>query len=213
MTMRGGDPTTSVARADKPVSLPAPRHRGHVPLEHAMSARRSVRDFAPGPIALAELAQILWAAQGISGPDGLRTAPSAGALYPIELYVVAGEVEGLAPGLYHYEPGAHALRAVTGGDRRRAAASAALGQDWIAAAAAVLVIAAVFRRTSAKYGERGERYVHVEAGHAGQNACLQAVALGLGATVVGAFDDAAVKAIIGRDQPAEPIVLLPIGRS
>jgi SagB-type dehydrogenase family enzyme len=202
----------SSARAGSPVSLPAPRRDGDVPLEHAISARRSMREFAPGPITLADLAQILWAAQGISDGGGLRTAPSAGALYPLELYVVAGEVEGLAAGLYRYEPRAHVLRAVGDGDQRRAVAAAALGQDWIAAAAAVLVIAAVYRRTAAKYGARGERYIQVEAGHAGQNACLQAAALGLGTTVVGAFADDAVKAIIGSDQPGEPIILLPVGR-
>jgi SagB-type dehydrogenase family enzyme len=177
-----------------------------------MAARRSIREFAAGSIGLAELGQLLWAAQGVTDATGLRSAPSAGATYPLELYVVAGAVEGLAPGVYRYEPRRHALHEVVAGDKRRELAAAALFQSWIAEASVVVVVAAVFQRTTAKYGRRGERYVHVEAGHAGENLCLQAVALGLGTTVVGAFDDEAVKSVIGAAQAGEPICLLPVGR-
>jgi len=172
-----------------------------------------MRIFAAGSIALAELGQLLWAAQGVTHAEGGRTAPSAGATYPLELYAIAGAVEGLAPGIFRYDPRRHDLHQVAAGDRRRDLAAAALSQSLIAEAAAIVVIAAVFRRTTGKYGLRGERYVQIEVGHAGENFCLQAVALGLGSTVVGAFEDEAVKAVIGADQPGEPLCLLPVGRA
>ncbi len=195
------------------VALPKPRSTSGIAVEAAMSARRSIRDFADQAITLAELGQLLWAAQGVTDASGGRTAPSAGATYPLKLYVATAAVEGLTPGLYHYEPVQHDLRTITNGDKRRELASAALSQSWIAQAAAIIVIAADFQRTTVKYGQRGERYAHIEAGHAGENICLQAAALGLGSTVVGAFDDAAVKAVIGADEPGEPLCLLPIGRA
>jgi len=194
------------------IALPAPRRTGEKSVEAVISERRSLRDFASGSIALAELGQLLWAAQGVTDAEHGRTAPSAGATYPLELYAVTGSVDGLPAGIYHYEPHRHALRAIASGERRIALAAAALSQSWMEAAAVVLVIAAMFERTTGKYGGRGERFVHMEAGHAGQNVCLQAAALGLGTTVVGAFDDKAVKAIIGVDQPGEPLCLLPVGR-
>lgn len=148
----------------------------------------------------------------MTGAAGGRTAPSAGATYPLDIYTVSGAVKGLSSGLYRYEPRRHALRTIATDDKRRELALAALSQSWIGEAAAVFVIAAEFRRTTAKYGHRGERYVHIEAGHAGENLCLQAVALGLGSCVVGAFDDTAVKGVIGMNQPGEPLYLLPVGR-
>jgi SagB-type dehydrogenase family enzyme len=200
------------SRLPQRIDLPAPRRTSDAVLEAIIAARRSERDFAPGPLALAELAQLLWAAQGITHRDGLRTAPSAGATYPLGVYAVVGGVEGLPAGIYRYEPDNHALIAIAAGDRRHALAEAALAQHWIAGAAAILAVAAIFERTTNKYGRRGGRYMHIEAGHAGQNVCLQAVALGLGATVVGAFDDAAVAAIVDPSVPMTPFCLLPIGR-
>jgi SagB-type dehydrogenase family enzyme len=199
-------------QAEGRIGLPEPRRTSGTMLEAAMSGRRSERDFARGPIALAELAQLLWAAQGFTHDDGRRTAPSAGATYPLEVYAVAGDVQDLPPGVYRYQPGVHALVGVGVGDRRRALAAAALEQYWIAGAPLILATVALFGRTTGRYGRRGERYVHMEAGHVGQNICLQAVALGLGTTVVGAFDDQAVKAVIGTDQPGDPLCLLPVGR-
>jgi SagB-type dehydrogenase family enzyme len=194
------------------INLPAPRRTSDAILEATMAARRSERDFATGPVALAELAQLLWAAQGITHRDGLRTAPSAGATYPLGVYAVVGRVEGLLAGMYRYEPDNHALIAIAAGDRRHALAEAALAQHWIAGAPVILAVAAIFERTTDKYGRRGERYMHMEAGHVGQNVCLQTVALGLGTTVVGAFDDAAVAAIVDPAVPMTPLCLLPIGR-
>ena len=139
-----------------------------------------MREFAPEPLSLQTAAQLLWAAQGISSPHGLRTAPSGGALYPLELHLVAGKVAGLPAGIYRYDPAEHGLTRTARGDLRPALARAALNQSWIGEAPAAVVIAAVPRRSTRKYGERGIRYVHIEVGHAGQNLLLQAAGLGLG---------------------------------
>jgi SagB-type dehydrogenase family enzyme len=174
--------------------------------------RRSIREFVQAALTLAEIGQLLWAAQGITHPMGFRTAPSAGAHYPLVSYLVTGEVSSLTPGVYRYAPEEHALATSGGGDRRAALSSAALGQSWIADAAAVLVLTAVYRRTMGKYGARGERYVHIEIGHAAQNVYLQALALGLGTTEVGAFDDHAVKSVLGLATDQDPLAIMPIGR-
>lgn len=200
------------AGTESALNLPEPRRDGAYPLERALSERRSVREFAEAPLRLEELAQLAWAAQGQAARGGHRTAPSAGALYPLELFVVAGSVQGLAAGAYRYQPSRHALAPVAEGDRRGELAAAAWGQGWIAQAPAILVIAAVERRTTAKYGARGVRFVHMEAGHAAQNVLLQAVALGLGGTVVGAFSDAAVKGAAALQHDAQPLYLIPVGR-
>jgi SagB-type dehydrogenase family enzyme len=154
---------------------------------------------------------MVWAAQGTTRPEGYRTAPSAGALYPLDLYLLAGAVTGLSPGVYLYHPRQHELESIAPGDRRRELSDAALTQGWISKAAAVIVLAAVFRRTTMKYGERGHRYVHMEAGHAGQNVYLQATLLGLGTTTVGAFHDERVKTVLELPEEAQPLCLLPIG--
>jgi SagB-type dehydrogenase family enzyme len=172
-----------------------------------------VREFGRDAISLEETSQILWAAQGITHPAGYRTAPSAGALYPLEIVLIAGNVASLATGIHRYDPRAHALDAGANGDRRAAIAGAALAQGWIADAAVVLVVAAVEERTTKKYGRRGIRYIHIEAGHAAQNVYLQAAALGLGTTIVGAFDDDAVTQIADLRPGETPLCLLPIGRN
>lgn len=185
---------------------------GTFPLEQALRERRSVRDFRPDAVRLEEIARLAWAAQGVVTASGQRTAPSAGALYPLELYVVAGNVQGLAAGVYRYEPSSGRLAALAEGERRDDLVRAAWGQRWLGEAPAIFVVAAVERRTTAKYGRRGVRYAHMEAGHAAQNLLLQATALGLGATVVGAFDDAGVKAAAALRDDAQPLYLIPVGR-
>ncbi|MGE5233843.1 MAG: SagB/ThcOx family dehydrogenase [Acidobacteriota bacterium] len=194
------------------IALPAPQKSGPMSLEQALAQRRSVREFAPAPLALAEVGQLLWAAQGTNRPDGRRTAPSAGATYPLELWLLAGKVDGLPPGLYRYEPGPHRLLAIDSRDRRAALAAAAHGQEWLAAAPAVVVVAAVPTRTAARYGERTERYVAIEVGHAAENLCLQAVALGLGTVPVGAFSDREVERLLGMPAGEVARLLLPVGR-
>ena len=194
------------------VNLPALPAAGTMSLEETLARRRSVREFAPGPLTLAEISRLVWAAQGVSGP-GHRTAPSAGATYPLEVYLAVGEVENLSAGVYRYLPERHHLEAVSAGDIRLPLADAAVDQKWISRAATVVVIAAVFERTTARYGKRGERYVHMEAGHAAQNLLLQATALGLGATPVGAFHDTEVSRLLHLPAGTTPLYLIPMGRT
>jgi SagB-type dehydrogenase family enzyme len=198
------------------VRLPNPRFTGPLAVEQALLARRSVRKFDGDALVLNEVAQILWAAQGItdSGAGNLRTrtAPSAGALYPLEVLLLAADVRDLPAGLYRYRAWAHALDPLAGGDHRAALVKAASGQDWIAGAACVLALTAVYSRTTDKYGHRGERYVHMEVGHVAQNVYLQARAVGLGTTIVGAFSDQAVQRVLHLQSDEAPLALLPLGR-
>lgn len=194
------------------ITLPEPRLESSTSVEEALRDRRSVRDYAKRPLGLAELGQVLWAAQGVTDDEGHRTAPSAGALYPLEVYVVAGSVEGLVPGVYHYRPGEHSLVRTGDGDRRAALQAAAINQTSVGDAPATLVIAAVPERTTARYGERGGRYVAMEAGHAAENVYLQAEALELATVAIGAFDDGEIRGIIGLSEEVEPLYLMPIGR-
>jgi len=205
-------PGAAVKEQAHTVALPAARRDSGVALEKTLSERRSVREFGAAALRLAEIAQLLWAAQGVTARGGYRTAPSAGALYPLEVYAVAARVERLAPGVYRYDPAEHRLLVVSGEDRGAELARAAYGQDWLREAPAILVLTGVERRTTRKYGQRGERYVLLEAGHAAQNALIQAVALGLGATVVGAFDDERVRTVLGLEAAERPFYLIPVGR-
>jgi SagB-type dehydrogenase family enzyme len=156
--------------------------------------------------------KLLWAGQGITSDRGFRTAPSAGALYPLEIYLVAGNVDDLAPGIYKYNPAENDLNLVKGGDARAGMAAASLGQRSVADGAIDIVIAAVYERTTVKYGVRGERFVHMEVGHAAQNICLQAAALGLGLVTIGAFDDVEVAKVVGMPQDESPLYVMPVGR-
>jgi SagB-type dehydrogenase family enzyme len=182
------------------------------PLPQLLARRHSQRDYSHTPLTQTELTSLLWAAQGRMPHDGSRTAPSAGALYPLELYCLVGAVTGLDAGVYHYRPALPALALCQNGDRRKELANAALDQGWIAVAPLVLAFAAEFERTTRKYGERGVRYVHIEVGHAAQNVCLMATSLGLGSATVGAFDDGDVKTVLQLPQNEVPLYLLPVGR-
>lgn len=200
-----------MAELPETLALPEPDRSGAQPLESLLQQRRSVRDYADTPLALDDVSQLLWAAQGITHPRGLRTAPSAGALYPLELYVVAGSINDLPAGVFHYRPDGHRLQAMHSGDLRNRLARAALGQSWLADAAVTVVFAAVYERTARKYAGRAARYVHMEAGHAAQNLFLQAGALGLDTVVVGAFDDNAVARLLQLPEDIHPLLLMPIG--
>ena len=188
------------------IDLPEPDRIGSVPLETTLAARRSRREFAAGDLDAAALGQVLWAAQGITGEDGRRSAPAAGNRGALETYAATGR------GLYRYDAHRHALETVRGDDVRGDLAAAAGHQECVAAAQAVLVFGAVEERTRSKYGDRAPRYVHFEAGHAVQNVLLQAEALGLHAVPVGAFDDAAVGAICGMEGEERPLYMVPLGR-
>ena len=193
--------------------LTAPRHDGAISIEKALHSRRSVREFAAAPLELWQISQLAWAAQGITGPDLHRTAPSAGALYPLELYVATGNVNGLPTGLYKYDLRDHELGLWAQGDKRRELYEAALSQTSILQAAAVFAVSALYKRTTAKYGERGIRYVHMEAGHAAQNLLLQAVVLGLGSVLVGAFSDEKVRQVLMLNATESPLYLIPVGKT
>jgi SagB-type dehydrogenase family enzyme len=211
MTAAGVPDSLPAHAATATVQLPQPRLAGTISLEEAILKRRSIRRFADAPLAIAEVGQLLWAAQGVTSPKGLRAAPSAGALYPLELYLVAGRVTGLPAGIYHYHPESHSLTPVDISDRR-GQLSVAGHQSAIKDAPASLVFAAVFERTKKKYGERGIRYVQMDAGHAAQNVYLQAVALDLGTFVIGGFDDEAVAKTLSLPSAGEPLAIMPVGR-
>jgi SagB-type dehydrogenase family enzyme len=202
------------AMADEPdvAVLPAPEGNPAQPLEQALLRRRSVRSYSPQAVPLLSVSQLLWAAQGITAAGGRRTAPSAGALYPLELHVVAARVEGLTPGSYRYIPQTHRLRLVFAGGSPSILSRAAHSQQALAGAAAVVVIAAVEERTAQKYGPRASRYVAFEAGAASQNLALQAAALGLGSVVIGAFDDDTVARALRLAPGERPLALMPVGR-
>jgi SagB-type dehydrogenase family enzyme len=197
-------------------------------VEKTISQRRSVREYAEAELSLVEISQVLWAAQGFTQErkdpprmwnpkyewqGGLRTAPSAGALYPLEVYVLAGKVEGLDKAVYKYQPKTHSLKKIMGGDKRSALSDAALKQSPIEKGAAVLVLTGVYERTSYKYGERAERYVHIEAGAVAENISLQSVALGLGTVLMGAFKDDEVKKALQLPDDERPLLILPLGKA
>ncbi len=201
----------SPASSSDVIKLPAPVHDGNMSVEKALAERRSVRQFKDMPLDIADVSQLLWAAQGITDSRGFRTAPSAGALYPLEVYVVAGNVKGLAPNVYKYKPAGHELILVKEGDVRAALSNAALGQSVVKDGAIVIVIAGVYERTTVKY-YAGEKYVYMEAGHSAQNVYLQAHTLGLGTVAVGAFNDDAIKRAAGMSENERPLYLLPVGK-
>jgi SagB-type dehydrogenase family enzyme len=174
-------------------------------LEQALAQRRSVRDFREQGLTLEQLSQLLWAAQGITNPRGFRTAPSAGALYPLELYVVSRD------GFYHYRPAGHELALVAAQDVHQAVWESGLKQDALRDAPVVFLVCAVYERTAAKYGQRATQYVHIEAGHAAQNLLLQAVALGLGGVPIGALYEDQLQAALALPENHKPLYLLAVG--
>jgi len=195
----------------KMIKLPAPKLKGTMSVEEAIYKRRSRRSYAELPLSLEELGQVLFAAYGITDTiRGLRASPSAGATYPMEIYLVAGEVENLEKGLYHYIPEKHSIELVKPGDIREPLRRASLGQSMITEAPVSVIIAAESKRTTSVYGERGTRYIDMEVGHIGQNIYLQCEALGLGTVAIGAFKDEQVKNVLGIKEM--PLYIMPIGR-
>lgn len=185
--------------------LPHPAVKGTMSVEEALSTRRSVREYSSADLSEDDLSQIVWAAQGITGAQGFRTAPSAGALYPIEVYIVD------TTGVYHYIPLNHSLEKIKEGNVKGDLMRAALNQNAVGQAPVDLVIAGVYERTAVKYGDRAERYVHLEAGHVAQNVLLQCTALHLGAVPIGAFDDAKVQDVLGITHDYQPLYIISIG--
>jgi len=197
------------------IKLPPPAHQGRGSVAEALKKRRTVRLFAARGLELGQVSQLLWATDGVSDPRGLRTAPSAGATFPLELYLVVGErgVAGLDPGLYRYHPETHTLELSQRGDLRGLVARACLNQTWMATAPVMVVMAADYRRCTARYGDRGIRYTHMEVGHAGQNLFLQAEALDLAAGIVGAFQDRELGQVLKLPPEHTPLLVMPVGYS
>ncbi|MFC2016302.1 SagB/ThcOx family dehydrogenase [Chloroflexota bacterium] len=198
-----------------PIYLPSPGEKGSMSLEEAIAQRRSIRNFTPDPISRSQLSQILQATGGISATSsGYRTVPSAGATYPLAIFVVCGQnsIEEMDAGIYHYNIDSQSLTLHHKGDIRLEIARAALSQMFICRAPLNIVICAEYERTLKGYGRRGERYVHMEVGHAGQNIYLQATALGLATVAVGAFDDEQVRNVLRLDKQYKPLYIMPVGR-
>ena len=197
------------------IYLPSPSQKGSMSLEEAIARRRSVRDFTPEPLSQLQLSQILWAAQGITDASWkYRSIPSAGATYPLEIFVVCGIncIEKMCDGIYHYDIAHHSLTLYHRGDVRLELAGAALDQEYIYGAPVDIVICALYERTARRYGARAERYVHMEVGHVGQNIYLQATALGLATVATGAFHDEPVRQILRLDKQYQPLYIMPLGR-
>ena len=224
--------TTTLTRMQSPapianaaVNLPSPQLDGRSSVENVLANRRSIRDFRNEPMSLATLSQLLWAAQGVTriedappgwswGPwaGGKRTAPSAGAMYPIELYAVAGNIDGLQPGIYKYKPSTHELLTICAGDKRNQMSTRGPGQKWLEGAPCIFVVAGIYARLEPRFADRSARYLHFEVGHVVENICLQAVALGLGSTVVGSFKDDLLKEAVGMPADESPFAVVPVGK-
>jgi SagB-type dehydrogenase family enzyme len=196
---------SSTTRFSQIVALPTPDTTGTVPLEQALSRRRSARTFSSRPLPLAMLGQLLWAGQGVTSTDGKRTAPSAGALYPIELYVVTGRR------VLHYLPEGHRVQVRSDIDHRSALRDAAFGQSAVSDAPSVIVVAAVPARTGAKYGARADAFVTLEAGHVTQNILLEATAHALAAVPVGGVDPTRVRRALALPPDNIVFYLVPVG--
>lgn len=206
---------------EQAIQLPTPRFESKFSIEEVMLKRRSHRNYVKSAISLKDLSQVLWAAYGITKPDnsreifrgGFRTAPSAGATFPLEVYAIIGNVKDVEPGVYRYVSDGHKLAKVLDKDIRPALAKAALNQEMIEDAPASLFFSAIFERTMQRYGDRGrERYVCMEIGHVAQNVYLQVEALGLGTCAIGAFNDSKVSEVLQLQAEEEPLYIMPIGR-
>lgn len=195
------------------ITLPAAAFDGAVSVERAIKQRRSIRKYSDKPLVLTDVAQMAWAAQGLTGDDDHgRGVSSAGALYPLETYIVVGNVTGLAAGIYSYHPALHTLTKKMNGDKRKELSDASLSQEWVLTAPASLVLCADYKKTEGKYRERAARYVHIEAGAAAENVYLQAESLGFGTVLVGAFDDVHVQQVLGCAQRIAPLCIMPFGK-
>ena len=204
-------PKIVMVKSQNIIKLPAPLYQSSLSVEEAIYLRQSTRDYKNEPLTLEEVSQLLWSAQG-ENKSGSRTAPSAGALYPIEIYLVVKNVKDLANGVYHYLPNSHSLEIYLNDDIVEKLTVAALDQEMIAEAAINIIISGIFERTAVKYGERAEQYVYQESGHVSQNIYLQCESLGLGTVSVGGFDQKAVDQLLGFAEGQMTLYIMPVGR-
>lgn len=206
----------NIKDANNIIPLPSPVLKGPVSVEEAIKERRTRRSFSSDPLTIKEWGQILWAAQGITSDEGIkkRAAPSAGALFPLDIYLILGENASAPPGtgVFHYLPDQHALRCLSNKDFTKKAADVSLRQYWMAQAPGMILITAEYPRITRKYDNRGIRYAHIEAGHVAQNCFLQAESLRLNVGIVGAFEDNSLMELLPILKGHEPILILPVGR-
>ncbi|OQA92034.1 MAG: nitroreductase A [Elusimicrobia bacterium ADurb.Bin231] len=196
------------------IKLPQPKYAGSVSLEEAISKRRSVRNYENASLTIEEVSQLLWSAQGITDPvRKRRSVPSAGALYPLETYLVAGNINKIPGGIYRFNPYNNELIEIVKGDSRADVSKAALSQGSVKGAPATIIFAAVYERITTKYGDRGIKYAYIEAGHSAQNICLTAVSLNLGSVVIGAFYDEEIKSVLKMPDSETPLYIISIGKA
>ena len=199
-----------ISSQEKVINLKKPLFKSSVSVEEALKARRSVRDYSDKPLTLDEISQLLWAGQGITNERGFRTNPSAGAAFPMELYLASHNITGIAPGLYHYSPHKETLTLVKEGSLRDQITSTEMYQKCVRNSAAVIIISGDFKRMANRHGVRNFRFVNMEAGSIFQSIGLQAQTLNLGTVVVGAFKEYELKKILGIKE--DPLVIMPLGR-
>ena len=207
-------PSKVLADSNEEINLPLPKLEGKMSVEEALAKRRSRRVFKDQSLTIEIISQLLWSAQGITeNRRGFRTAPSAGATYPLDIYLVVGKdrLEHLKAGVYHYNPFRHSVKNITDGDQRRELARACLAQRFIEDAPVSLIITAEFSRITNRYGKIGIYYAYIEAGHVGQNIYLQVESLGLGTVTVGAFYEREVSKVLGLPEQHIPLCVMPIG--
>lgn len=192
------------------IALLQPAKKGGISVEEAILKRRSIRRYSKKPLNLREISQILWSAYGVTSSRGYRAAPSAGATYPMEIYILVINAEDIEPGLYRYNYENHSINFCKNIESFKPFVSAALGQDFVYEASINIIITAEFSRTTSIYGNRGNRYVWMEAGHIAENISLQAESLGLGTVVIGAFYDDELKKFLNIKE--EPLCIMPVGK-
>lgn len=195
----------------KEIKLPVPDVSGNTTIEETLAKRRSIRSYSNIALSMRDVSQLLWAAQGVTSDIGFRTAPSAGALYPLEVYLVAINVDGLEVGVYRYLPRNHSIVQTIKEDIKDELSIASLSQPQVRDCAANIVFAADHSRATAKYGKRGISYTSIEIGHAAQNVCLQGAALGIGTCTVGAFDEIEVGQVLRLPDNEKAVYILPLG--
>jgi SagB-type dehydrogenase family enzyme len=205
--------TPMIKAQDGRIKLPSPDIQDSLTVSQAIEKRRTIRSFTDEKVTLAQISQLLWAAQGITSPQGLRAAPSAGALYPLELYINVKKSDSLREGIYKFNPISQSLFRVIDKDLSKEIAEASLHQKWMAEAPVMFVFTAIYERTTGKYGDRGVRYAMIEAGSSSENLFLQAQSIGLDCGIVGAFHDSEIKQLLDLEKRSNPLLIMPVGYS
>lgn len=200
-----------VKSQDGRIKLPSVKFDDSLTVSEAIENRRTIRSFKDKSVTLEQISYLLWAAQGVTSPQGLRAAPSAGALYPLEIYINVRKSDSLKPGLYKYNPISQSIFRTQDKELSEKISDAALHQDWMAEAPVMVIFTAIYRRTTGKYGERGVRYAIIEAGSSSENLFLQAQSIGLDCGIVGAFNDSEIKKLLDLGKDSQPLLLMPVG--